>query len=55
MIAAAEEVLREQGMHVIAALVESNNPTSLALFQRMGYVEIDTGIHYLSKHDSDSV
>ncbi len=53
LIAAAEEVLREQGMHVIAALVESDNPASLALFQKAGYAEIDTGIHYLTKRDSD--
>jgi len=53
LIAAAEEALREQGIHVIAALVESDNPASLALFQRVGYVEIDPGIHYLTKRDSD--
>ena len=53
LIAAAEEVLREQGMHVIAALVESDNTASLALFQKTGYVEIDSGIHYLTKRDSD--
>jgi len=55
LIAAAEEVLHEQGMHVIAALVESDNPASLALFQKVGYVEIDSGIHYLTKRDSDDV
>jgi ribosomal protein S18 acetylase RimI-like enzyme len=52
LVAAAEEVLHEQGMHVIAALVESDNPASLALFQKAGYVEIDSGIHYLTKRDS---
>ncbi len=55
LIAAAEEVLREQGMCVIAALVESDNPTSLALFRKVGYVEIDLRIHYLTKRDSDDV
>ena len=55
LIAAAEETLREQGIHVIAALVESDNPTSLALFRKVGYVEIDSGIHYLTKRDSDGV
>ena len=55
LIAAAEEVLRSQGMQVIAALVESDNPASLALFRKAGYVEIDTGIHYLSKRESDYV
>jgi len=53
LIAAAEEVLREQGIHVIAALVESGNTASLALFRKTGYGEIDTGIHYLTKRDSD--
>jgi ribosomal protein S18 acetylase RimI-like enzyme len=53
LIRAAEEVLHEQGIHVIAALIESDNPASLALFQKTGYVEIDTGIHYLSKRASD--
>jgi ribosomal protein S18 acetylase RimI-like enzyme len=55
LIAAAEDVLRDQGMRIIAALVESDNPTSLALFQKVGYVEIDSGIHYLSKRESDQV
>ncbi len=53
LIAAAEETLHEQGMRVIAALIESDNDTSLALFQKTGYVEVDPSIHYLSKRDSD--
>jgi ribosomal protein S18 acetylase RimI-like enzyme len=52
LIAAAEETLREQGMRVIAILIESGNDASLALFQKAGYVEIDPPIHYLSKRDS---
>ena len=55
LIQAAEETLREQGLHVIAAFVESDNPASLALFQKAGYVEIDTSIHYLTKRDSKDV
>jgi ribosomal protein S18 acetylase RimI-like enzyme len=55
LVAAAEEALRQQGLRVIAALVESDNPASLALFRDVGYVEIDTGIHYLTKRDSDDV
>jgi ribosomal protein S18 acetylase RimI-like enzyme len=55
LIAAAEETLRKQGMHVIAALVESDNPASLALFRKLGYVEIDSGVHYLTKRDSQDV
>jgi ribosomal protein S18 acetylase RimI-like enzyme len=53
LIEQAEHVLREQGMRVIAVLVESDNPASLALFQEAGYVEIDGSIHYLTKRDSD--
>ena len=53
VIAAAEKVLRDQGMEVIAALVESDNPASLALFQQAGYTEIEPGIHYLAKRESD--
>jgi ribosomal protein S18 acetylase RimI-like enzyme len=55
LIEEAERVLREQGMQVIAALIESDNTASLALFQQAGYVEIDKNIHYLSKRDSDDV
>ena len=53
LITAAEEVLGEQGISVIAALVENDNPASLALFQRVGYVDAGRDIHYLSKRDSD--
>jgi len=52
LIAAAEELLHEQGMHVIAALIEHDNAASLALFQKAGYAEIDKGIHYVTKRDS---
>ena len=52
LVAAAEEILRAQGMRVIAALVERDNLPSLALFRKAGYVEGDPGIHYLTKRDS---
>jgi len=55
LIAAAEEMLREQGMHIIAVLIEDDNSASLALFQQVGYVEMDPPIHYLSKRNSDDV
>lgn len=55
LVQAAEETLRSQGMQVIAALVESDNAPSLALFQKAGYVEIDQGMHYLSKRDNTEV
>ena len=55
LIAAAEKTLHEQGMRVIAVLIEDDNPASLALFQKVGYVELTPPIHYLSKRDSDDV
>lgn len=55
LITAAEETLHEQGMHVIAVLIEGDNSASLALFQKAGYVEIEPPIRYLSKRESDDV
>lgn len=55
LIAAAEQVLRRQGIAVIAALVESDNAASLALFQEAGYVDAGSDIHYLSKREGDRV
>jgi ribosomal protein S18 acetylase RimI-like enzyme len=52
LIEAAERVLREQGLRVIAALVESDNRASLALFRRLGYVDAGGDVHYLSKRES---
>lgn len=53
LVAAAESVLRSQGIRVIAALVEEGNDASLALFEECGYVEVDPAMHYLSKRDND--
>lgn len=53
LIAAAEEVLRAQGIGVIAALVESDNRASLGLFRKVGYVDAERTIYYLSKRESD--
>lgn len=52
LVAEAERVLREQGITVIAALIETGNDTSLSLFQKLGYAELPGGIHYVSKRDS---
>jgi ribosomal protein S18 acetylase RimI-like enzyme len=52
LVAEAERVLREQGMTVIAALIEPGNDVSLALFRELGYTELPDGMHYLSKRDS---
>ena len=52
LVAEAERVLREQGITVIAALIEPGNDASLALFRKLGYLEA-TGMHYLSKRSSE--
>ncbi|NDJ79172.1 MAG: GNAT family N-acetyltransferase [Chloroflexi bacterium] len=54
LITAAEETLRQQGMTIIAALIEDWNKPSLALFQEAGYIVHDD-IHYLTKRDSHDV
>jgi ribosomal protein S18 acetylase RimI-like enzyme len=51
----AEEVLRAQDIRIIAALVESDNPASLALFRKVGYIDAGQGVHYLSKRESADV
>jgi N-acetylglutamate synthase len=51
LVEAAESALRAHHVHVMAALVEGENAASLALFARLGYVEVDPHIHYLSKRD----
>jgi ribosomal protein S18 acetylase RimI-like enzyme len=55
LVEAAEGLLRDQGINVIAALVESSNDVSLAFFRDAGYVEIDGGMHYLTKRDGNEV
>jgi ribosomal protein S18 acetylase RimI-like enzyme len=50
---AAEAVLREIGMKVIAALIEDWNEASLALYKREGYV-VHSDVYYVSKRDSES-
>ena len=46
----AERVLKAQGIHVIAALIEPDNEASLAFFRQAGYAET-AGMHYVSKRD----
>lgn len=54
LVAEAERVLRDQGMTVIAALIEPENDASLALFRKLGYIEA-MGMHYVSKRESRDV
>ncbi|MEP7285781.1 MAG: GNAT family N-acetyltransferase [Chloroflexota bacterium] len=49
LVSAAETLLHEQGLTIIAALVEHHNTASLGLFQREGYLVND--VYYLSKRD----
>ena len=51
LVAEAERALHEQGLTVIAALIEPENDASLALFRRLGYLEA-VGMHYVSKRES---
>jgi ribosomal protein S18 acetylase RimI-like enzyme len=51
LVTEAERALKEQGMTVIAALIEPENDASLALFRKLGYTEA-AGMHYVSKRDS---
>jgi ribosomal protein S18 acetylase RimI-like enzyme len=48
LVEAAERALDEQGIRVIAALVEDDNDASLAFFQAAGYT-LHPGVQYLSK------
>lgn len=52
LIAAAENALTEQGMSVIAALIERENEASITLFQQAGY-RLGEHICYLNKRDDD--
>ncbi|MFQ6001110.1 MAG: GNAT family N-acetyltransferase [Anaerolineae bacterium] len=52
LIAAAEEELHDQGVEVIAALIEAENEPSLNLFQKEGYL-LAREIFYLSKRPSE--
>ena len=53
LVAGAEHVLREQGITVIAALIEGGNDMSLSLFSALGYVELPGGIHYVSRRENE--
>lgn len=54
LIEAAEQALHEEGLQIVAALVETENAPSLALFERAGY-QLHRDIYYLTKRDSYDV
>ena len=51
LVRAAEQALDEQGIRVIAALVEGDNDLSLAFFQAAGYA-LHPDVRYLSKRSA---
>lgn len=52
LVRAAEEVLRESGLKIMAALIEDYNQASLGLFNKLGYGP-HPEVHYVSKRDSN--
>lgn len=53
LIHAAEDLLRAQGLMIIAALIEHDNDASLALFKSEGYQVGD--VYYVTKRDRPDV
>lgn len=51
LLAAAEQELRRMGLRVFAALIETDNTASRALFAREGYKTYD--VVYVTKRDSE--
>jgi ribosomal protein S18 acetylase RimI-like enzyme len=51
LVHAAEDALRETGLHMTAAFIEDSNVASLGLFEKLGYVPHPTVV-YVSKRDS---
>jgi ribosomal protein S18 acetylase RimI-like enzyme len=54
LIDQSEKVLRDIGIHIFCALIETSNIASQQLFEKKGYVQADN-IVYFSKRDSDDV
>ena len=54
LVTQMEQILKNKGAVVIAALIELPNPTSLSLFKKLGYM-IHDNIVYVTKRESDEV
>jgi GNAT superfamily N-acetyltransferase len=54
LIEAAEQVLHDQGLSIIAALIEDANTASRTLFEQAGYEDYP-GLHYVSKRENHDV
>jgi GNAT superfamily N-acetyltransferase len=50
----AEDYLHEQGIEIIAVLIEPGNTASLNLFQKCGYIDFP-GMSYLTKRSRDDI
>ncbi len=48
LVKEVENKLHEQGIGIIACLIEDYNQSSLKVFQKLGYIEFP-GMHYLTK------
>ncbi|MCI2424850.1 GNAT family N-acetyltransferase [Candidatus Acetothermia bacterium] len=51
LVSAVEEQLREQGIEIIAVLIEDWNKISLRLFERLGYMRHDDIVYYTKRKD----
>jgi hypothetical protein len=54
LIDQSKKVLRDIGIYIFCALIETSNIASQQLFEKKGYVQADN-IVYFSKRDSDNV
>ena len=54
LVRRAEDHLHEQGIEIIAVLIEPGNTASLNLFQKCGYLEFP-GMSYLTKRRRDDI
>lgn len=48
MVNKVEKELNETGINIIACLIEDNNPVSIEVFTKLGYIEFP-GMHYMTK------
>ena len=54
LIRQAEDFIHRQGIEIIAVLIEPDNPVSLSLFQKCGYIPFE-GMSYLTKRQRPDV
>ena len=53
LVQAAEAALKQEGISIVAALVEEPNPASMALFKRLGYSERRDIIYFRKPFEGD--